>query len=282
MACRSRNGIALGHKRRHHPRRQLRIGQAAQGPQLGGRETRPGRRHIQPAILRQPGQQHPGKIQLRRLASRRYVTHENPILCRAVTARVLAAMHPVVFCPRPWRSDASGFGSDSFLRAPAARHPCLDRVQQRGPGPAIISCEGNAFAQPQAHQQRLPRPVLAGRSPPQPSRQCLLLPPDPPRFPARDAGRSRIIRRPASAAHAPPGRCRRNPGSANRPDYAGSRRPVAHSWKSHTAPDRAAQPSSAVASIQRRRQILIRQPERAAAIKRGEFRPLLDGQLVER
>ena len=52
----------LAHEGLHHPRGQLRIGQATQRTPIGQREMRPGFGHEQPAILGQAGQQHVGKI----------------------------------------------------------------------------------------------------------------------------------------------------------------------------------------------------------------------------
>jgi hypothetical protein len=68
-------------------RRQFRIGQAAQRPQLRGGKHRPALRHIQPAIRCQPGQQHAREIFLLGLAPCRYVTHAIPPV-KAVPAAV--------------------------------------------------------------------------------------------------------------------------------------------------------------------------------------------------
>ncbi len=59
----------------HHPRRQRVVGQAAQGPQVGMRPGGPGFGHEQPAILRQPGQQHAGEVARGRLAAGGDVSH---------------------------------------------------------------------------------------------------------------------------------------------------------------------------------------------------------------
>ena len=120
-----RDGVA--DERLDHARGKRVIRQAAHRAPVGGREVRPGFRHVEPAVLGQAGQQHAGEVADRRLAAGGDVAHGD-----YSSARSWPAGNAVRSCGcRKPSAAAPGAGDGGTSRSPGSQLRSIWRMCRR-------------------------------------------------------------------------------------------------------------------------------------------------------